>query len=122
METFSDSFSSEGIERDVEKTLSSHKLHQKEQMLRKQMALEYAKTYEPPSKSHDLENIEEDFDLEKYPVKEWSFTLPGFKEPIAFNPITSLIGIGLLWGLAIWCMGKLKCMKSCGTMTRCICR
>ena len=77
--------------------------YQEEMKALKKMSLDYAKFYEPPKK-HDEED--EDFDLDKYPVKEWSITLPFLDEPVAFNPITSFIGVACLWGLAIWCMRK----------------
>jgi hypothetical protein len=69
----------------------------------KQKSLKFAKKYKPPAK-HKAKAIE-DFDLDKYPVREWSFTLPWLTEPIAFNPVVCFIGISMLWGLAIWCMG-----------------
>ena len=47
-----------------------------------------------------------DFDIEKYPVRELEVLLPGFQEMVAFNPVVSLIGVTVLWGLSIWCMGK----------------
>jgi hypothetical protein len=41
---------------------------------------------------------------EKFPVREWTFTLPFFSEHISFNPLVSAIGVIALWGLAIWSM------------------
>lgn len=37
------------------------------------------------------------------PMREFSFAF-GATGHICFNPLTSLIGITALWGLAIWCM------------------
>lgn len=54
-----------------------------------------------------------DFDLDKFPVREFTFQ-PGFlSEPICFNPVVSAIGVSILWGLAIWCMSKLKRAGTC---------
>jgi hypothetical protein len=41
---------------------------------------------------------------EKFPVREWTFTVPGLTDHISFNPLVSGIGISVLWGLAIWSM------------------
>jgi hypothetical protein len=39
---------------------------------------------------------------EKFPVREWTFSLPFLTEHISFNPLVSGIGVSMLWGLAIW--------------------
>jgi len=49
---------------------------------------------------------ETDFDLEKYPVREFTYQFPYFKEIIAFNPLVSGFGVAVLWGIAIWSMGE----------------
>jgi hypothetical protein len=72
--------------------------------LQKQKSLEFAKKYEKARKP-EVKEVE-DFDLDKYPVREWSITLPSLSEPIAFNPAVCFIGVSVLWGLAIWCMSK----------------
>lgn len=36
-------------------------------------------------------------------MRKMTFNLP-FGNPVHFNPVTSIIGIVILWGLAIWCM------------------
>ena len=72
--------------------------------LQKQRSLEFAKKYKPSGK-HEATEVE-DFDLDKFPVREWSITLPWLNEPIAFNPVVCFIGVSMLWGLAIWCMSK----------------
>jgi hypothetical protein len=41
---------------------------------------------------------------EKFPVREWHFTVPGLTDDISFNPLVSGIGVSVLWGLAIWSM------------------
>jgi choline-glycine betaine transporter len=41
---------------------------------------------------------------EKFPVREWTFTVPGLQDHVSFNPLVSGIGISVLWGLAIWSM------------------
>lgn len=51
-------------------------------------------------------NEDRDFDMEKFPVRELEVQFPCFKDVIAFNPLVSLIGVVVLWGLSIWCMGK----------------
>lgn len=56
---------------------------------------------------HDSDRYE--FDMEKYPVREYEVLLPGFQDMVAFNPVVSLIGVTVLWGLSIWCMGKNGC-------------
>jgi hypothetical protein len=72
--------------------------------LQKQKSLEFAKKYKLAAQ-HKADEVE-DFDLDKYPVREWSITLPWLTEPIAFNPLVCFIGVSVLWGLAIWCMCK----------------
>lgn len=76
--------------------------------VQKQKSLEFAKKYKP-AEQHKADEVE-DFDLDKYPVREFSFTLPGLTEPIAFNPLVCFIGVSMLWGIAIWCMCKF-CLK-----------
>jgi hypothetical protein len=78
--------------------------YSKSMELQKLKSLEFAKKYKPVAK-HEANEVE-DFDLDKYPVREWSITLPRLNEPIAFNPVVCFIGVSILWGLAIWCMGK----------------
>jgi hypothetical protein len=41
---------------------------------------------------------------EKFPVREWTFSVPGLQDHVSFNPLVSGIGISVLWGLAIWSM------------------
>jgi hypothetical protein len=48
----------------------------------------------------------DNYSLSKYPVREWKFTLPGMKDDIALNPVVSLIGVGVLWGIVCWYSGK----------------
>ena len=38
------------------------------------------------------------------PMRDFTFSLGSSGEHISFNPLTSLIGVVFLWGLAIWCM------------------
>jgi len=52
------------------------------------------------------ENVEMDFDLDKYPVREFTYQFPYFKDIIAFNPLVSIFGVVVLWGIAIWSMGE----------------
>jgi hypothetical protein len=78
--------------------------YSKSMELQKQKSLQFAKNYKPAGKHEDKED--EDFDLDKFPVREWSITLPWLTEPIAFNPVVCFIGVSMLWGLAIWCMCK----------------
>jgi hypothetical protein len=47
---------------------------------------------------------EDEYDMEKFPVREFAIKLYGMNEKIAFNPVVSLIGIVILWGVSIWCM------------------
>jgi hypothetical protein len=76
----------------------------KEMELQKQKSLAFAKKFKPVAQ-HKADEVE-DFDLDKYPVREWKIDLPWLSEDIAFNPLVCFIGISLLWGLAIWCMCK----------------
>jgi hypothetical protein len=78
--------------------------HSKAMELQKQKSLEFAKKYKPAAQ-HKADEVE-DFDLDKYPVREWKIRLPWLSEDIAFNPLVCLLGISMLWGLAIWCMCK----------------
>lgn len=59
-----------------------------------------------------------EFDTSKYPVREFVATLPGFKDAVAFNPLVSLIGVCVLWGLSIWCMGKYRIFDFLNLMVR----
>jgi choline-glycine betaine transporter len=43
-------------------------------------------------------------DIKDYPMREVSFPFPFGEHNVAFNPLTSFLGIAALWGLAIWCM------------------
>lgn len=45
-----------------------------------------------------------EFDITKYPVRETELKLLFLKKSMAFNPLVSLIGVVVLWGLSIWCM------------------
>jgi hypothetical protein len=46
------------------------------------------------------------YSLQTYPVREWKFTLPGFSDPVALNPVVSLIGLVFIWGVVGWCAGE----------------
>lgn len=48
----------------------------------------------------------DNFSLLKYPVREWILTLPGLHDPIALNPVVSMLAIVSLWGLVLWTAGK----------------
>jgi len=54
----------------------------------------------------ELKRQETDFDLDKYPVREFVWRPRCFGETLAFNPFVSLFGVVVLWGIAIWSMGK----------------
>jgi hypothetical protein len=46
---------------------------------------------------------EEDGDFIDTPMREFTYSGGIFsKQALAFNPLSSFIGIGVLWGLAIW--------------------
>lgn len=51
-------------------------------------------------KSNELHPL----DIKDVPMRSFDFELGNAAHPVSFNPLTSLIGIGVLWGLAIWCM------------------
>jgi len=50
--------------------------------------------------------FENDFDLERFPVREFTYQAPFFKEIIAFNPVVSILGAAILWGVAVWSIGQ----------------
>lgn len=43
--------------------------------------------------------------LLNYPVRECKFSLPGFHEAIAVNPLVSLLGGIILWLFVVWSVG-----------------
>jgi hypothetical protein len=45
------------------------------------------------------------FDLDKYPIRELRFYIPGLQDPIVFNPVVTLLAVGLLWGVATYAIG-----------------
>jgi hypothetical protein len=49
----------------------------------------------------------DNFSILKYPVREWILTIPGSSEKIALNPVVTLLGILVLWGLVGWAIGRL---------------
>jgi hypothetical protein len=57
----------------------------------------------------------DNFSLLKYPVREWKFKLPGFHEPIAINPVVTLMAVSCLWGLVWWSSGKLDEHATCAS-------
>lgn len=60
----------------------------------------------PPSVTKD--SGDKDFDpTENLPLRDFVMRFSFMQEPIAFNPVVSLIGVVLLWGLAIWSMVRL---------------
>jgi hypothetical protein len=61
-------------------------------------------TSEDLKKQGEQTDVDAEYDTEKYPFREFTFRIPGLKDQIAFNPVVSLIGIIILWGLSIWCM------------------
>ncbi|KAL3913287.1 MAG: hypothetical protein SGILL_006555, partial [Bacillariaceae sp.] len=66
----------------------------------KAAALEFAEQYDAAiaaKKEKDHKEKEQDFDLDRFPVREFQLQLPFLSEPIAFNPVVSLIGVGFLW-------------------------
>jgi choline-glycine betaine transporter len=74
----------------------------------------------PPVKALDSEDFSEEEDLKKdsnykatettnddikdYPMREFSFQFPLGHYNVSFNPLTSFLGIAVLWGISIWCM------------------
>lgn len=52
-------------------------------------------------KSNELHPLE----IKDVPMRTFQFELGRNSEhPVSFNPLTSMIGIGILWGMSIWCM------------------
>lgn len=39
-----------------------------------------------------------------YPIRETTLSLPGFKDDLRFNWLVSIIGLGVLWSVAAFCM------------------
>eukprot|EP00978_Attheya_sp_CCMP212_P007872 scaffold18312_cov55-Attheya_sp.AAC.4 len=61
--------------------------------------------------SDDLKKVKPEYDDKEpfidAPMREFSYSGGCFsKQPLAFNPLTSLIGIGVLWGVSIWIAEK----------------
>ena len=60
--------------------------------------------------SATLQNREEseydpdEWEITVYPMREFVFHLCCFERPLRFNPLTSAIGVGLLWGISLWCI------------------
>jgi hypothetical protein len=82
---------------------ASEELTQKQRRRAKKMAKRLA-ALGLDEEGNELDN----YSLSKYPVREWKFTLPGMKDDIALNPVVSLIGVGVLWGIVCWYSGKLQ--------------
>jgi hypothetical protein len=45
------------------------------------------------------------FDIDKYPIRELRFYIPGLQDPIVFNPMVTLLAVGLLWSVATYAIG-----------------
>lgn len=54
-------------------------------------------------KSEDVDYAEP-VTKKKFPMRETSLSLPGFKEDLHFNWLVSILGLGVLWGVTIFCM------------------
>jgi hypothetical protein len=80
----------------------SEEFTQKQRRRAKKMAKRLAALV-PDDEGNELD----DYSLSKYPVREWKFTLPGMKDDIALNPVVTLVGVGVLWGIVCWYSGKL---------------
>jgi hypothetical protein len=80
----------------------SEELTQKQRCRAKKMAKRLAALV-PDDEGNELD----DYSLSKYPVREWKFTLPGMKDDVALNPVVTLVGVGVLWGIVCWYSGKL---------------
>jgi hypothetical protein len=50
----------------------------------------------------------EPFDLEKYPIRELQFRIPGLVDPIVINPMVTLVAVALLWGVVIYTIGTFE--------------
>lgn len=64
---------------------------------------------DPKMKSANGEVVElvEDEDVKaKFPIREVSVSLPFFKDDLKFNWLVSILGLGVLWGIAIFCMSS----------------
>jgi hypothetical protein len=53
----------------------------------------------------DAQYLDQNMDLQKYPVKELKIYIYGLQDPIVFNPFVTFIGVTLLWGVVIWTLG-----------------
>lgn len=49
----------------------------------------------------------DNFSLLKYPVRECKFRIFGSTEPLALNPVVTLIAVVCLWSIVVWCTGTL---------------
>ena len=54
--------------------------------------------------SDDIVADPEEEEVARYPMREVTIKLPFFKDPLKFNWLVSVGGIGVLWGVAIFCM------------------
>jgi len=49
-------------------------------------------------------HVEQTVESKSFPIRETTVSLPFFKEDLRFNWLVSLFGLGVLWGVAIFCM------------------
>jgi hypothetical protein len=47
----------------------------------------------------------EHYALSQYPVRECVVILPGFADPIALNPVVTILGVMGLWSMVVWLAG-----------------
>ena len=47
---------------------------------------------------------EDEDEIKDFPMREVDFAIPLSDANVRFNPLTSFLGIAVLWGLAFWCM------------------
>ena len=55
----------------------------------------------------DGDVYDEDAHHDKFPVREVRHDFSFFSDICAYNPVVSGIAIVVLWGVSLWCMGKL---------------
>jgi hypothetical protein len=78
-----------------------HRRHKKELRRKEKMKAHFAELG-LDEHGEKLDN----FSLLKYPVREWLIAIPGTTEPIALNPIVTLIGVGCLVSIMVWSSGE----------------
>lgn len=96
--TSSSSFQTNGVRNRATSTVNSH-LGEDSSELLKMRRLSRGRSED------EMLPVLEPFDLEKYPIREIKFRIPGLVDPIVINPMVTLVAVALLWGVVIYTIG-----------------